>query len=296
MNISKRLYTYPVLSEETTDYVGKEFGVTMKYEMSTVSDIEFDFEFELNSEYLQELIKNKEAEFMIHAECSSTAYRNAFRSPNKRICFEIPLQLVNGTIELVAFIVAKKNIKKYSSKEWCDDFDGLSFDLEKGSILAYRNLENIEVTKDYEDFTDSNSIVSIVKKFSDKPIPSDVNLESNRIKIGLYEKDYDEYSKKVKHNPETIPVLNTMIILPALVYAFDELKYEENIEKYSGRNWFISLEKAFEKRGKKFKEELLDEDKTGYSLAQEVMELPLGKSLSQLKILLDGEEDQEDDE
>lgn len=296
MNISKRLYTYPVLSDETRDYENKAFNVKMHYEMESVDTIEFDFEFELSSSSLQEMINNKSAEFMIHAECSETSYRHAFRTFAKRTSFAIPLKEVNGTIDFVAFIVAKKDISKFSSQEWCEDFDDMTFNIEKGSILAYQNLEDINVTKDYEDFTDSSSIISISKLFGDHPMPSEVDLDGKRIKILLYEDDYNEYFKKKEHNPELLPILNTMIIFPALVHTFNELRDEDKINDYSNKNWFISLEKAFEKRGKDFKEELLLEDNTGYSIAQEVLELPIGKALLQLNELLKDSGDQEDEE
>ena len=127
-------------------------------------------------------------------------------------------------------------------------------------------------------------------------MPSEVDLDGKRIKILLYEDDYNEYFKKKEHNPELLPILNTMIIFPALVHTFNELRDEDKINDYSNKNWFISLEKAFEKRGKDFKEELLLEDNTGYSIAQEVLELPIGKALLQLNELLKDSGDQEDEE
>ena len=63
-----------------------------------------------------------------------------------------------------------------------------------------------------------------------------------------------------------------MMIFPALVYVFEELKQENGIDNYSGRNWYVSLSKAYEKRGVDLEDELLNSDKTSVQLAQEAME------------------------
>lgn len=78
-----------------------------------------------------------------------------------------------------------------------------------------------------------------------------------------------------------------MLILPALVYVFEELKLEGGVETYHNKEWFLALEKSYAKRGILFIEEVLNSDKTSYQLAQEAMELPLSKAFSQIPMLFD---------
>lgn len=275
MNITNRLYAYPVLSNDTDDYPDCFFEVEMNRTMSGIEQIEIDFSFNTNSKTISNLIENKYAEFMIHIECSQTAYRRAIRTSAKNTFIEIPLKKVNGKIEFVAFVVVRKNISDYVSDEWSSDFDGLSFDLPKGSIIAYENLESINITKDFEEFTNPNSIISVVKRYSVEQIPSVINLETNRIQIIMNEKDYDDYIR-LSNNIDTQELINSSTVFPALVYAFDELKDEDVYEKYSTRNWLISLEKAFARRGQDLKD-ILSSEKTSYVLAQEVLDMPLSK-------------------
>ena len=77
-------------------------------------------------------------------------------------------------------------------------------------------------------------------------------------------------------------LFHSMLILPALVYVFEELRQEGGEETYHNKEWFLSLEKSYSKRGVVFMEEVLNTEKTSYQLAQEAMELPLSKALNQI--------------
>ena len=86
-------------------------------------------------------------------------------------------------------------------------------------------------------------------------------------------------------------IFHTMIILPALVYVFEELKIDGGEETYHNKEWFLALEKSYKKRGINFMEEVLDTEKTSYQLAQEAMELPISKALNQIPLLYNNSEE-----
>lgn len=48
-----------------------------------------------------------------------------------------------------------------------DDFQDTTFNLFAGSILAYQNLSSLDVTKDYEEFTNAGSIFSVYKRITE---------------------------------------------------------------------------------------------------------------------------------
>ena len=292
MNITNRLYAYPVLSEETDDYNESSFDVVMDRNMHGVEEITFDFRFMLDSKTIKELIDNRVAEYMIHMECSHTAFRRVIRSRASVTSTEVHLKKVSGKVEFVAFVVLKKDLKNFQSDEWSEDFEGLNINLPKGSILAYKNLESLIITKDFEEFTNPNSIISVIKVHNDVPIPATINLESQHIQIQMYEKDYDNYVRMAK-NPKTQQAVNMATVLPALVYAFDEIKNEDNYDKYSGRNWLISLEKSYLSRGLDLKDELASE-KSGYVIAQEALDMPICKIYENIHELTLTESEEED--
>ena len=170
------------------------------------------------------------------------------------------------------------------------DFQDTTFNLFAGSILAYQNLCSLDVTKDYEEFTNAGSIFSVYKRITEGDCPAEINLDSTKIRIGLGTKDYDIYAM-YSGKTELQSLFHSMLILPALVYVFEELRQEGGEETYHNKEWFLALEKSYAKRGITFMEEVLNPEKTSYQLAQEAMELPLSKAFDQIPIFFDTTEE-----
>jgi hypothetical protein len=290
MNITNRLFAYPVLSDEKADYKESIFNVDFEQVMQGVNSLQLNFDIAMNCRELQEMILNGQAEYVIHLECTTTAYREVLHSVSKHIEHIIPISRVNGTLDAVAFVILKKRISKFYSSDWVEDFDGMTFDLFQGSILAYQNLTSLDITKDYEEFTNAGSIFSIYKRITDEDKPAEIMLDSAKIRIGLGSHDYDVYSI-YSAKTELQSLFHSMLILPALVYVFEELKQDDGEETYHNKEWFLALEKSYAKRGMRFMDEVLNSEKTSYQLAQEAMELPLTKALNQIPIFFDTTEE-----
>ena len=290
MNITNRLFTYPVLSDEKDDYKESLFNVDFVQAMQGVNSIILIFDIAMNCPELEQLILNGQAEYVIHLECSTTAYREVLRSVSKHIEHTIPIGRVNGSFDAVAFIILKKNVSNVSCTDWVDDYSGITFNLFAGSILAYQNLQSLDITKDYAEFTNAGSIFLIYKRITEDDRPAEINLDSSKIRIGLGTKDYDIYAIYAAKT-ELQSLFHSMLVLPALVYVFEELKQEGGEETYHNKEWFIALEKAYSKRDIVFMEEVLNAEKTSYQLAQEAMELPLSKAFDQIPVFFDTTEE-----
>ena len=290
MNITNRLFTYPVLSEEKDDYKSCEFTVHFDNFMDGVNTLKLVFDITMDCPEIEQLILEGKAEYIIHLECSTTAYREVLHSMSTHIEHELPINRITGTFDAVAFVIAKKNIAKFSCLDWDDDFDNMSFSLSQGSIIAYQNLDRLEITKDFEEFTSANSIFTVYKRLTDVDKPAEVNLESSKIRIGLGSKDYDIYSTYANKS-ELQSVFHAMLVLPTLVFVFEELKQEGGYEQYHSKDWFIALEKSYLKRGITLMDEVLTSDKNSIQLAQEAMELPLSKAFGQIPLFYNTMED-----
>ena len=293
MNITKRLYTYPVLSEERDDYVDSTFDAEGQYKMNGVNNLQFDFDIEMDNKQLQSMILTGDAEYVIHIECANTSFRTAIHDISNHVSKEIPVGRINGRIEIIVLIVTKKEVSHFVNSNWDDDYRGVSFELSKGSILAYKNIPAIDIVKNYEEFNSASSIFKVYKRLTSEPKPMEVDLSTAQIGIGLGFQEYKIYSRFCDKE-ELQPILNAMMIFPALVYVFEELKQENGIDNYSGRNWYVSLSKAYEKRGVDLEDELLNSDKTSVQLAQEAMELPLDAALRKFADLFENGEEEED--
>lgn len=262
------------------------FNVNYEQTMQGVNSLKLSFKIEMTCQDLEKMILNGQAEYVIHLECTTTAYREVLYSVSNYIEHEIPIGRVNGRLEAVAFIILKKRVTNFYSEDWVEDFNGVTFDLLQGSILAYKNLESLLLTKDYEEFSNANSIFTVYKRITDDDKPAEISLDSSKIRIGLGTRDYDTYARySVK--TELQAIFNSMLILPALVYVFEELKQENGEELYRNKEWFLALEKSYAKRGISLMDEVLNSDKESYQLAQEAMELPISKALNQIPAFFD---------
>lgn len=290
MNITKKLYTYPVLSEEKDDYTSSVFDVEVQHKMNGVGNLRLEFDVTMDNVELQQLILSGRAEYVFHIECSNSAFRTTLHSITEKTDIDIPIGRLNGKLELIALIVSKEDVHGFSNANWNEDYDGMTFDFAKGSILAYKNLPSLDIVKNFEELSNASSIFMVYKRLTTEPKPIDVNIDASQIKIGLGTQEYEVYSRFCK-KPQFQPILNSMLVFPALVYVFEELKQENGIETNEGKTWFISLNKAYEKRGVDFIREIGEEEKTSVQLAQEAMELPLSEAFSMLSELYENEEE-----
>lgn len=280
MNITNRLFTYPVLCNEKDDYVASIFDATLSTEGSVVNSLRLNFHFEMDNKEIRQTMLDKKAEYVVHIECPTTSFRKTVSS---EICSDveyfIPYRELNGKLELVAFVLATQNIDNFVSDDWNDDFAGLQFDIPKGSILAFCNLPDLIISKDDQDLMKTSSIFSVVRRNTDANIPIDVEPNSDKIRIGLASKEYQLYNKFANID-EAQPIVNALVILPALVYIFEELRQDGNENKYGEKSWYISLERAYKKRGMNLQQVLFDSEKTSLECAQEAMDFPVASALS----------------
>lgn len=280
-------FTYPVLSEGRDDYKTCKFNAGFQLKQ-TVTALNLDFEFKTDCEEINKLIAYDKAEYLIHLECPTTFFRKTFSTAASNISTQINLSRIKKNLEIVALIVAKRKVKDFFCADWNEDFEGWKFNFEKGNVLAYKVLQTLRLPENIE-FAKNESIFLICKKLVDDDRPFEVNLDGDKIKIFLGEKDFKTFTRYAEKN-DMQPILNAMVIFPTLVYIFDELR--EDIQMYESADWFISLCEAYKKHGLNFVSEITDSDKKSIELAQEVMELPITNALKNLSAIYeDGDED-----
>lgn len=282
MNISNRIFTYPVLSDEKDDYIVSTFNTEINHSNSSVNTLSLDVTFNLECENLQKLIDEDKAEFVLHLECSTTGYRKIFKSEFSKLNCHVPVAKINGKLEIVALVIAKEKINNYSSDDFVEDFIGEKFTIEQASILAYENLPVFEFTKNNEEYNKGDSIFIIYKISSDEKEKMRVDLDSSKIRIGLGATEHTLYFN-LGNKPMFQPLFHSMIIFPALVHVFGELKIDGAIEENRLRDWYQSLELAYANRGINLEEEIIE--KSAIELAQDAMDFPINRAFEQIPFL-----------
>lgn len=279
MEIKNRLFPYPVLCVDNDDYIDSEFYVENDLK-EDLTDLSFSFDISLNNnEELQYLIQRGYAEFVIHIECSSTAFRTILRTAGNKIKYHIAKSKVNGEIVLLGAIVAKEKISGFKSKHLNEDYDEeVSF--EKGAILAYYNLPKIYITKNYEELAGDNAFFTVVKRISvekDEQNPVTYDINEAKIKILVDEEIYNEYIK-YHANPNMEPLTNALLVMPALAYTIDTLR-SDGVEKFKSLYWYQKINKSCQLQGLNFEEDVIfDFDKTSIEIAQSMLLLPITRA------------------
>ena len=276
-----RLFTYPVLAEGRDDYKTCKFAAKVENSTDAANNLVFDVDLSTDCAEINRLIATGDAEYLFHVECPTTIYREIFTHVVGDFSCKIPSSFVKDKLYRVAFIVLRRDVKNFSCDDWNDDFDGLSFDLQRGSILAYKNFEPLPLAEDPNLFKNVGSIFSVYRKLDDDA-PFELNLTPQKIKIALNAKDYALY-RRYCENPTLQPILNALIILPALVSVFEELK--QDAQEHESDAWFSALTAAYKRQKADFKKLLAEED--SLTLAQMVMGLPLSKALESLAVMFD---------
>lgn len=280
-----RLYTHPVLADGRDDYKNCTFDAKLTPSSDAAGNLILGANFSTNCAALKTLIERGVAEYILHVECPLTCYRKIFSSADENFLCRIPRDGVKKNLECLALIVLAEDCE-LSCDDWNEDFARLSFKLKKGNVLAYRNFQPLPLPDDDKIFRNVSSIFSVYKKLGDSSAPFDVEMTSEKIKLGLNENDYALY-RRYRLRPETQAILNALIILPALVYVFDALK--EDFDAHDSEAWFLSLRAAYKRKGLSF-DELIDSE-SSLKLAQEVMNLPLAKALENISLICDAAED-----
>ena len=285
MEIRNRLFPYPVLCMENDDYENCGFNIRIK-QTEKLKDIALQFDVDLDNKELLQLVREGKAEYLVHVECSNTSFRKVVRNAGNSFTYRIPKAKVKKEVYLVGMVVAKQTITNFYSSNFNEDYDE-PVEFAKGSILAYRNLPRIIVLKNYEELASDDSFFTIVCKNSgqdiDEPVTFDLN--GNKIKIFVDDSIYNEYVK-FHTNPVMKPLMISMLVMPALAYVIEEVR-SDGIENYVSCYWYQKIKKSCELQGKRFVEDIIDGDSTSIEIAQEMLQLPLGKAFRNLSAVVE---------
>lgn len=196
---------------------------------------------------------------------------------------------MNGNVSVCGFVVAKNDINGYSNPAFNSDYCELTFDIDKGGILAVGGQYNITVTKDTEELAKIPSIFTICRCVADNDDSMKIDIDGDKIAINLCNEDFQNY-KILSASPSFLPVFHSMLIMPALIYVFEILK-REGMEDYETRRWYQAIRKTLSKHEITLNEDSLAQY-SSFELAQKLLELPVKKALSSLVLLDDTEDEQ----
>lgn len=267
-------YPYPVLGNE--DDVEGDLKVSFKHVLGR-DKIKLRPAFKLKNDTLAKLIKEEKASFTMEIECNSTFFRKNFVSFNKNSEFTIKSNLVRERVDAGFFIRAASIISDYKIKGCHPDYEGFSFNIEPGDILAVGGFTSFIAEKDFDPMRPSISSFMAVKEGNQEKGPMTINYsDDDKIIIELSRSDWRNYIR-IKGRKTMAGALHSSIVLPVLADAIRIVK-EENSAEVRGAHWFSRIDIIMQQQG------IFDDEPM--IAAQKILKNPLERGLLSL---VDGE-------
>jgi len=291
MQINPRSYPHPVLSHWGDDIVDSAFQGVVSGHGAKHAYV-FEAVFKTNNADLLALVEKRQAMYAVHVECTSTRYRNIFKSEAERFSFEIGAGQIDGKVEVCCFILANKAIDKYRNANFHPDYEKATFRVRKGDTLAVAHDKIIEATKKNDPLRKVSSIFSIVPNDDPKATGMDIETEGNKVLIRLSRPNFDSYLS-LRHSPIYHPVLITTIVVPALVEVLERIRraaYARELDAFSELRWFLVLSRKLRDLTINIEDDPDSFADSSLKVAHEMLGQPLGESLNGLKAATDDEE------
>ena len=286
MEIKNRLFPYPVLCEDTDDYTKGSFTVETEIVSQDINSLVLKFDIHLDNNGIRALISQGKAEYIIHIECSSTAFRTVIHTFSEVETYRISSSKVNGEVSLLGMIVSKKDIRYYRNNALNPDYEDIDLSIPKAAIMAYYNMPKINILKNYEELAQEDSIFSVVRELrldQNEEHPIHFSLDPDRIKIFVDDQIFKAYIQ-YQNNQSMKPLILSVLVMPALTYMIEELR--NNYEEYEGCKWFVKFSKYYKQQGIEFIYDIIEGEKTIVEIVQELLQLPIGKTFLNMQEML----------
>lgn len=281
----KRSYPHPVLAPFTDDVTPSEFSLAV----TVTSDADNHYlavSYEYTNQTLAALIAAGDAVHAIHVECKRNFFRELF--PVAGMSGNVAISATNlvGRVEVSGFVTATKRLSSYQVIGAHPDYGDASFEVEAGDVLAVAPTVVFDAYVDYDPLLNISSILSVHRSEDTAEGRVELDTTGDRIVATLAQNDFDRYTD-LKGDPSLGPLLANQLVFPAILEAVHEIKStsEEDFEYEMGRRWFRSIVKKLDE----LKVDLRRDDSSALRAAQELLRLPLRRSLVNLLEITESE-------
>lgn len=292
MQINLRSFPHPVLSPFSDDILDSAFQCAVRA-FQEGHEYKFEVLAKVSNEQLANLVDEGDAKYAVHVECPATRYRNLWKfSESNGNVFRIPVDALEGRVQVCAFILAEKDIPQYTNSGFHSDYEGMAFGVRRGDILAVDE-NKMFVIERQDTFCQIPSIFTITANLSSDPPAIDVEIMGHKIVIKLSTENYDRYLQ-LRQDANLRPLLNASIVLPALVYVLDLVNPErcsqEELGMREDQKWYRVLRRKLEERGVRLDSEQGFRGESAVNLASRLIGNPLSAGIESIMSLIENED------
>lgn len=202
-------------------------------------DFVINISVDIHNEDILKLIFDKYAAFVCEIDCPSTFYREIFYPQNTTFEIRVKRKDVAKRVNIDFTVTATKSINNYSNSQFHPDYQGFTFDLEPGDLLALVKM-HYDADIKYDKLHSAGSFMTIVPGHDEKNTV--YYLHNSKIEIQMPKDMYDDYRVSFNGPGKHTTIFHSSIVLNALVYAL--LNYDD--EEYGTTLWARTLKYRIE--------------------------------------------------
>lgn len=247
MNFSPSIaYPHPVLcpSDISDDYPNATFEITNRDDMVKVNELDstaakISCQFQLDDDFMKSLIDEGKAAYGLEVSCTRTLYRKSFSSRAPLIETEIPRGSLYGRVQILTYIAATQDIPNFQGGDsWHEDYNNISFNLEKGTLLA------ADMPFSYTAGNSPESEMSAIFMVDEKDSTEDyieVFLDAEKVVIYMSQeakRNYEKMEDLATRSPSAYFLISG-VFLPALMQTISVAR--RSPEDYCERRWFVAI-------------------------------------------------------
>lgn len=282
MQIKNKYYPYPVIAAGNDSYEDATFTSDADYAIDA-HNVKLTLCAETDNQLLNDMIKNGSVKYAHHIECQQTCFRKLILTDEKIHEEIIHESLLNGIVQVCTFLMADEDLVGYANPNFAKDYRGIKFNLDRGCVMAIGSQINIAINKDKEDLSRTSSIFSIRRDHDPSHTELQVSTTGSKIVVLIPEKTCNQYLN-LSNQAMFVPVLHSMVIMPALMQVLSELKeaaQQNMLYNYEDLRWYRGLKKTAEKLEIKFDQEALSQI-NAFKVAQQFLDTPVVKALANI--------------
>jgi hypothetical protein len=226
---SQVIYPHPVLRQDVEDYEDGDFQAVVTFAVSqSQTDVVITASYDLSVPELLTLIDNGKARAGLLINCRDTFYRKIFALPaGAQEVINIDGGQLHGEVVVVPIIYALEEIADFTSDDFADDFDGLSFTLKPGDFLAHEEPEVIYLER--EAFEPVESIITLTTDPTKNGYEWDLRFEQDQIEI-VVSNELSEKIQVARNNTNHTLVLINSMYFSAIQSAISYLAADPDLE------------------------------------------------------------------
>jgi hypothetical protein len=246
-------FPHPVMYSGNDDYVTGEFVVNTISAVEEEDQFRFEFQYELGSVGLQNMVETSQVDVVLKVECAATSFRTLHTfDKDKSLKFTIGKNEVADKMVTTGYLVAKTDITNFYLADHNPDYYSAqhSFKINSGEILAFEDgarfyFDASELEKPV------SSIISIVEYPDDRNENVSVSYDDEKIKILLDKNTFATYVK-LKNNDNLKKFLIGTLVYPVLVEAVHKVATRwssESEDDIEDKRWYRNIKKKLELLG-----------------------------------------------